>query len=333
MTATHVTSPQTVEPMSRPLLALCALAILFGLAGCGTSEVSRVQGYVEGEFVYVASPLPGALEELKVQRGAQVHSGDPLFVLDDAPEAAVRDEARRRLAQGRANWEDAKKGKRPTEIEALEAQLKQAQAALDFSEKEFTRQEPLFRASTITEQELERARSTRDQDRQRVAQLQADLLTARLGARSDQIEAAEANVRALEAALAKAEWDLSQKRQYAPKDGLVFDTLYREGEWVAAGRPVVVLLPPQNIKVRAFVPQTLLGAIQHGQQVSVTVDGVRDPFRGTVSFISPKVEFTPPVIYSRESRSKLVFMIEVSFDPATAAKLHPGQPVDVHLAP
>jgi HlyD family secretion protein len=149
--------------------------------------------------------------------------------------------------------------------------------------------------------------------------------------RSDQIAAAEANVRALEAALARAEWDLSQKRQNALQAGLVFDTLYRTGEWVAAGRPVVVLLPPQNIKIRAFVPEVRVGTIHAGDPVRVVVDGVSEPFHGKVSFISPQAEYTPPVIYSQESRGKLVFMIEAVFDLASAARLHPGQPVDVQF--
>jgi HlyD family secretion protein len=308
-------------------LAWVALA-----AACSNSDPNLVQGYVEGEYVYVASPLPGALESLSVQRGTQVKEGDPLFALDSAAEQAARDEAERRLVQARANLEDAKKGKRPTEIEAIKAQLKQARAALKLAESEFARHEALMSVPGATaELEFDRARSMRDQQRQRVAQLEADLTTAQLGSRSDLVIAAEAEVRAREAALAKAEWDLSQKRQRAPKAGLVFDTLYREGEWVAAGRPVVALLPPQNIKVRAFVPQAKIGTIHLGDQVAVSMDSVTQPLIGTVSFISPRVEYTPPVIYSRESRGKLVFMIEAFFDPQVAANLHPGQPVDVRV--
>src|SRR5205807_4430103 len=166
------------------------------------------------------------------------------------------------------------------------------------SEAEYARQERLLRTGPAAQQDFDRARSTRDQDRQRLAQ---------------------------------AEWNFNQKKQTAPQTGLVYDTLYRQGEWVAAGKPVVVLLPPQNIKVRAFVPEIQIGAIHYGQTVRVTVDGVRDPFIGKVSYISPHAEYTPPVIYSRESRAKLVFMVEAVFDPATAAKLHPGQPVDVQF--
>jgi HlyD family secretion protein len=316
-----------------PVCVAAVTATMCIFAGCNRREPGQVQGYVEGEFVYVASPLAGTLELLYVQRGTQVKQGDPLFALGGEPEKAAVDEAVQRLAQARATLEDLKKGKRPTEVEAIEAQLRQAQAALALSQEELTRQEQLFSSGATTSQTLDKARAMRNQDRQRVAQLEADLKTAQLGGRSDQIVAAEANVRALEAAMAKAQWNLSQKRQTAPQAGLVFDTLYRPGEWVAVGRPVVSLLPPENIRVRAFVPETRIAAVGPGDSVQVTVDGLPEPITGKVSFISPRAEYTPPVIYSRESREKLVFMIEISFDPETAARLHPGQPVDVYLGP
>ncbi len=308
----------------------CVLAPVL-LAGCKQSPRARVQGYIEGEFVHIAAPLAGQLDGLAVQRGAQVKRGDPLFSLENGMETAARDEAERRLLQAKATLEDVKKGRRPTELNALDAQLGQARAALAFSEKESQRQEDLHRRGASSAEAFDRARATRDQDRQRVSQLEADLQTARLGSREDQIAAAEANVRALQAGVAQAEWALSQKRQAAPLDGLIFDTLYQQGEWVAAGQPVVVLLPPANIKARAFVSEKQAGTIHPGAGVRVFVDGVGAPFAGKVSFISPQAEFTPPVIYSQESRGKLVFMIELRFDAAAAVKLHPGQPVDVEF--
>jgi HlyD family secretion protein len=204
---------------------------------------------------------------------------------------------------------------------------------LDFSQKEYEREEGLVAGGATTAEALDRARSARDQDRDRVAQLTADLATARLGAREDQVAAAEADVRALEAALSQAQWQLDQRSQAASQAGLVFDTLYREGEWVPAGRPIVALLPPASIKVRAFVPETRVGALHPGGPARVFVDGVPKPFVGRISFISPQAEYTPPVIFSQESRSKLLFMIELTFDPKVAANLHPGQPVDVEFGP
>ena len=316
------------------LRAGLGLAALACWTGCGRPDANRLQGYVEGEFVYVASPLAGALESLRVRRGVQVSQGDELFGLENGLEKAARDEAERRLAQARANLEDLKKGRRPSEIQSIEAQLLQARAALGLSEKELARQQELLRSPGATAvQDVDRARTAREQDAQRVAQLEADLQTARLGARADQIAAAEAEVRAREAALARADWELTQKRQFASQAGLVFDTLYREGEWVAAGRPVVALLPPQNIKVRVFVPETRVGSLHPGDRVQVTVDGVSERFAGNISYISPRAEYTPPVLYSRENRAKLVFLIEAVFEPKTAVNLHPGQPVDVQLGP
>ena len=310
---------------------IVSLALLFFISGCNhTPETpGTVQGYVEGEFVYLSAPFSGKLEKLFVQRGAQVKAGDPLFELENITEKTARDETKLRLAQIRAQVADAKKGKRPTEIEATAAQLNLARTALQFSEKELTRQEKLLAAGVVPVQEVERFRSLRDQDRQRVAQLEAELRTAKLGSRSDQIAATEASMQALEATLTRTEWDLAQKRQTAPADGLVFDTLYRAGEWVAAGRSAVVLLPPGNIKVRVFVPQPLLASIHPGDKAGVSVDGATAPFTGVVKFISPQAEYTPPVIYSRESRQKLVYLVELNFDPATAVQLHPGQPVTV----
>ncbi len=319
--------------MRRPITDLAVAFIVAAIfAGCEPSPSDQVQGYVEGEYVYVASPYAGALRSLSVRRGTLVNTGDPLFTLEQASEKSIRDEADRRLIQARANLEDAKKGKRPSEIDSLRAQLKQAQTALRQSIRELARQEGLAAVpGAAVELEVDRVRSTRDQNQQRVAQLQAELHTALLGSRADQVAAAEAEVRAREAALAKAEWDLAQKRQVAPKSGFVFDTLYREGEWVPAGRPVVVLLPPDHIKVRTFVSERKLGTVKLGDPVQVDVDGVHGSFHGTVSYISPRAEYTPPVIYSRDNREKLVFMIEILFDPGIASNLHPGQPVDVRF--
>jgi HlyD family secretion protein len=312
-------------------IRLMLLAIVLAFPGCKPAATNRLQGYVEGEFVYVAAPGAGALEKLAVRRGTQVKAGDLLFSLDSRPERAAYDEATRRLAQSKANLEDLKKGRRPEEIAAMEAQIEQARAALTLSTKEKARQDDLLKRGVATHQEVDRAVSTFDQDRKKVAQLEADLATAKLGARTDQVSAAEAEMRAREAALANAEWDLSQKQQSAPRAGLIFDTLYREGEWVAAGRPVVSLLPPENIKIRAFVSESQVGAIHPGDPVRVFIDGVAEPAAGKVSYIFPQAEYSPQVFYSRDTRGKLVFMLEAIFEAAVAAKLNPGQPVEVEL--
>jgi HlyD family secretion protein len=302
------------------------------LTACSPTSPNRVQGYVEGEFVYVASAQAGTLETLSVSRGDQVKAGDPLFALEAAPEKQSFEESQRRLAEARASLADSRKGKRETEIQSLEAQVRLAKAALAFSQSELDRQEALSRVPGAgAAGDLDKARGNRDQDAARLAQTESDLATAKLGSRQDAVAALEANTKALEAQGARAEWELGQKRRAAPQAGEVFDTLYRAGEWVASGRPVVALLPPQNIKVRAFVPEAVVAKLHLKDPLTVNVDGMTNPVPGTISFISPQAEYTPPVIYSNESRDKLVFMIEAVFEPKLAALLHPGQPVDVQL--
>jgi HlyD family secretion protein len=300
--------------------------------GCTDTGENTFQGYVEGEFVYVASPLGGRLEVLSVRRGQTVKVGDPLFQLEKDSETAAVREALERLRQAQNRLADLQKGKRPSEIAALDARLKEAEVALQLSEETLRRREKLQREGTIAMEDLDRARTAQERDAARVRETRADLETARLGGRADEILAAKAEVQAAAARVEQARWNLDQKVQPAPRQGLVFDTLFRVGEWVPAGRPVVVLLPPENIKVRFFVPEKVVGSLAVGEQVLVSFDTGGAPIQAPVTYISPEAEYTPPVIYSSQSRAKLVFMVEARPDPAAADRLHPGQPVDVRRA-
>jgi len=312
------------------VLSACALAAAL-LAGCSGGSSGAFQGYLEGEYVYVAAPLGGALTNLAVARGGSVTNGQLLFELERGSEAAAVAQAEKNLAQARSQLDDLTKGRRPTEIASLEAQLDRAKASLKLSNDQLARREKLGGADVVSKEELDQARSQRDADKAQVDQFGADLETARLGGREDAISAAQAAVASQKAALDKAKWSFDQKQQFAPANAFVQDTLYRQGEWVAAGNPVVVLLPPENLKVRFFVPQEVLPKIKTGQVVSVSFDGAGKNYSATISYISTQVEFTPPVIYNRENRAKLVFMIEAKFTPADAADVRPGQPVDVKL--
>jgi HlyD family secretion protein len=183
----------------------------------------------------------------------------------------------------------------------------------------------------VSQSKADEARSQRDSDRKKVDQLQSDLATVQAGARPDEIRAAEAEAAAAKQSLAQADWKLRQKSVASTVAGSVADTLFVKGEWVPAGAPVVSILPPTNVKVRFFVPEPRLGAIKVGQKVSLSCDGCANAIDAAVTFIAPQAEFTPPVIYSKESRAKLVFLVEAKPAPQDATKLHPGQPVDVRL--
>jgi HlyD family secretion protein len=317
------------KPVTLLLLAL-GLSLLPG-TGCSRPPSNTFQGYIEAEYVHVAAPLPGTLESLAVARGQAVDAGAPLYTLESTAEIADLSETQHRLAQARANLDNLQKGKRPSEIAALEAALDHAHQALKLAQSELNRRLRLFDERVIAVEDLERAQTQRDLDQARVNQLVAELDTARLGARTDEIRSAEAQIESLLAARDRAQWAVDQKRVHAPTHGMVHDTLYRPGEWVAAGDPVVVLLPPTNLKVRFFVPQDRLASLQPGQTVSVHADGSAAPYPATINYISTRAEFTPPVIYSRDTRSKLIFLIEAAFSSDLSQQLRPGQPVDVRL--
>ena len=193
------------------------------------------------------------------------------------------------------------------------------------------RAEELVAQNFLAKDRVDEARATHDRDVQRVAELRAQLATALLGARADEIKAAEHNVEAAKAALAQAEWKLDQKSVKAAVAGMVQDTYFVHGEWVNANQPVVSLLPPQNIKARFFVPERELGAIRLGQKLALACDGCPASIPAVVSFISPQAEYTPPVIYSQQERAKLVFLVEARPAPEDAVKLHPGQPLEVRF--
>jgi HlyD family secretion protein len=314
----------------RATLSLVWVAAL--LAGCADEPPPYFQGYAEGEFVRVASNFSGNLTRLSVSRGEQVKAGDRLFALESNNEAAARREAMERVERAKAQLQNLRKAKRQPEIDAAKAEITQAKAALTLSRAQLQRQEKLLASGFISEARLDEVRTQYERDRARVAELEAQLATARLPvARPDEIEAAKAEVAAARASLAQAEWRLEQKTASASEAALVTDTWFVESEWVPAGQPVLSLLPAQNRLVRFFVPEPVLGSLAIGQEVRVNCDGCPEPIPAKISFISPRAEFTPPVIYSRETRAKLTFMIEARPDPDYAGRLHPGQPVEVRL--
>jgi HlyD family secretion protein len=307
---------------------LAALACVVAIGGCAERTPAGYPGYVEGEYVRVAAPLSGTLLQLTVERGAEVARDAPLFTLESEQERAARAEAESRVRQAQAALANLEKGRRPPEIAAVRAQLAQAQASLRQSEADLVRTQKLVADKFLPPQKRDESIATRDRDRARVAELSQQVQIANLPARSDEIAAANAEVKAATDALAQAQWRVAQKSQVAPAAGLVIDTLYRVGEWVPAGAPIVSLLPPANVKIRFYVPEPIVGTLRIGDAVDVRCDGCGAPINAKIRFIAPQAEFTPPVIYSKENRASLVFLVEARPDAFNAA-LHPGLPVDV----
>ena len=269
------------------------LSFAVALTGCEPST-SGYSGYVEGETVRVAAPVAGQLTQLAVARGAVARVGDALFTLEQQREAASVSEASQ-------------------SISAVQAQMEQAAAQVKLASANFERLAELRKRQGLASQEdLDRARTTLEAARGKLREL-------------------EAQQRGAQAQLSQRQWQLTQKTVTAPASGLVEDTYYRVGEWVPSGAPVLSLLPPENRVVRFFVPESVAGGVKPGQAVKVTCDGCPASLAAAITFVSPQAEYTPPVIYSRENREKLVFLVEARAQGDAALGLRPGQPVHVEL--
>ena len=255
-----------------------ALLALLALGACGERALPGFQGYAEGEFVLVAAPAAGRLEKRWVSRGQEIEAGAPLFALEQENEKAARHEAEERVRNAEAKLANIVAGKRKPEIDAIQAQEAQAAAARELSKRQLKQQEELFAKNYISASSMDAARANYDRDIARVAETEAQLRLARMTiGRDKEIAAAQADVETARAVLAQSDWRLAQRavsfNAAAPAKALVYDTFYSEGEWVAAGNPVVSLLPPGNIKLRFFVPETAVGGLQVGQAVRAACNG------------------------------------------------------------
>lgn len=244
-------------------LSFAALALLT-LAGCDNADTSLLQGWVEGDMIFVSPDEQGRVERLLVREGDHVDKGKLLFTLDD--DLQVADVAVR-------------------------------QAAVSNAQQAFDRAAQLLKSAAGTQKTYEDAEAALNQ--------------------------ANANLTA-------AQTRLARRRMVAPVTGAVQRVYYRPGETVQPGRPVIALLPPSNLKIRFFAPEPRLATIKIGDTVTVTCDSCAEGLNAKVSFIAQSAEYTPPVIYSREERTKLVYLIEAR--PDQPDKFRVGQPVSVMLA-
>lgn len=302
---------------------------VFGLlASLGMASPTAYQGYGEGDFVLVSPQIGGAIEVLNVQRGQKVKKGDVLFELEHASEQAAVDQAKAQVDRAEATLGDLLKAKRKPEIDALLAARNQASAAARIAAINVERDQKQIRVQAVSQATLDADRAELEQAKAKLAEANATLETAKLSTgRDDTIRAAQADIAANKAAQAQAQWKLDQKKLVAPNDALVFDTIYRVGEYVNPGQAVVSLLPPANIRVRFFVPEPQFTKLSYGQTVAVKT-GEGKPLKARISYMAPQAEFSPPELYNRDNREKLLYMIEATPDE-TPERLHPGQPVDV----
>lgn len=309
---------------------VCSFAVAASLGLCAP-PATRVVGYVEGEYVRLGPIDTARIESVAVRRGERVAPGAVLAELqaDDARNAVAESEAR--LVQAQAQLANLLSGKRPEEIAVIEATAASAKAQEREAERALERRHDLFRRGVSTQADLDQAQTARDVATARVRETAANLNVARLAAREEEIRAARNQVAQAQAALDQARWRLGQRKLTAPAAGIVTDLIRHPGELAGPSAPALTILPDGAVKLMIYVPEALLSGTPVGTRLDVRCSGCPQGLSATVSYVSQEPEFTPPVIYSAETRQKLVYLVEARPDGGPAARLQPGQIVDVML--
>ena len=310
--------------LARRIVVVLLLVVAAGYLGWRAwaprpQDETVLSGYIEGENLYLAAPIAGTIASLSVARGDRVTAGETVFTVDAAQLSAERDQAAASVGAAQA------------QVGTAEARLAQSRAS--------------FAAATAQAdnavRDLARFRSAQRANAASVAQQQVDAAIATAGntvgqrdaaesdakAQAEQIDVATAQLHAQQAALADAQAKLDQLSPRAPVAARVQDVFYQQGEWAAANQPVVSLLPDDKVKIRFFVPEQEVARYRLGDTIHFSCDGCAAGLTARLIYISAQPEFTPPIIYSRSSRDRLVFLMEAL--PGDPKGLNPGLPVDV----
>lgn len=321
-----------MSKVMRPVIGLLALALIGAAVWYfwPRSHDDRWLGYVEGETLYVAAPISGRLQSLGVERGAEVAAGAPLFSLD--PETTDADTARvaAELAAAQASAADLTAPRqRPAELAQSQAAIAAANAALTKAQRDFERVSALALRGFASRSQLDAARAARDGAAAQLSGARAQVASGELTAgREAQQRAAQAQASGAEAGLRAQRQRRREIAPVSPAAGVVEQTYFNPGEWVPANSPVVAVLPDSRRKLRFYVPEAQIANLRPGAAIRFTCDGCGAVREARISYISPRAEYTPPVIYSERARSKLVFLVEAALPPS-AKPLPPGLPIEV----
>lgn len=305
------------------VIAIAALAVL-GWRWFGPGPRERLlSGYVEAESLFLAAPVSGTLSSVTAREGDRAPAGARLFTIEPATLSAQGEQARAQVTEAR------------TQISSAAASVAQAEAEIAAASADAER----------AARDLQRLLAVRSDDSGAVAGKDVDAARAALRSANARVRAARDLTQARRAQVAAAQAQESRARggerevairldQLSPplrSPGLVEDVFFQPGEWVNANQPVISLIPDHRIKLRFYVPETEVARYRPGRTVRFACDSCQSGLTARITYVSPRPEFTPPVIFSRDSRDRLVFMVEAR--PAKPANMMPGLPVDVEPIP
>ena len=272
-------------------LMLIGLIFLL-LMGC-KKENKSFNGYIDAELVYLSADFAGRLTELAVQKGQLVQNNQFLFRLEQTSELYS-------VEMSQLNSKD------------LLAQRQQILAQLNYNDINYRRILGMRKKNAASQNDLDAARRDLDVSKQQLVDIDAKI-------KNSQVDTAD------------RKWRVTRKENFAPEFGIVFDTYYTRGEFAQPGYPVLSLVTKSNIKAIFFVPQEKLSQLRLNQRVNIKTMNDFELAQGHIFYISNIAEYTPPIIYSREESSRLVFRVEAKIDYPDLEKIHLGQPAILEL--
>jgi HlyD family secretion protein len=326
-----------------PLVATTLL--LVSCKDAPPSDRLRVSGHVEATETRLAPDAGGRILTLTIKEGDRIHEGQTILTLDArdvqlAINRAQADknaaEAQLRLVQAGSRVEDIRQAQ--SQVETARAEVSAARAELDSAAQDLTRFEQLLENNSGSRKQRDDAATRRDVARDRVTSAEGRVRTAeellaklKAGARREEVDAARARVATVDAQITALQKGITDATLLSPVAGVVTEKLVEVGEVIAPRAPVAVVVDLDHAWADVFVPEPTVPQIKIGQPATVFTDAGGNGIAGTITYISPKAEFTPRNVQTSEERSKLVYRVRITVDNKDGV-LKQGMPVEAEIA-
>lgn len=294
-------------------------------------STETLYGNVDIRSVNLSFRVGGRLSDVLVDEGDTVKAGDVVGHLDDAPYQMALQQARANLAMAKAKSDLVKDGYRDEEIAQAKAQVNQLQAALDYAESFYKRQQSVVKLGGVSVNQLDDAKAMRNQAQASLQAAKDKLSQYQRGNRPQEVKQAEAQLGEAEAQLAQAELNEADTRLLAPSDGTILTRAVEPGTMLSAGSSVLTLSLTHPVWIRAYVSEPNLSQAIPGRPVLIYTDSRPDrPYHGAIGFVSPTAEFTPKSVETPDLRTDLVYRMRITVtDPDNT--LRQGMPVTLQF--
>ena len=301
------------------------------LAACARDPQAPAVGTLERHRFEIAATAAEQIVAMPVREGQAVKQGEVVAQLDGGSLAANRASVAAQASQLQHRLDELQHGARAGEITQARAQVAAATALRDQNEKEYQRLADLVGRGLVAQAQVDAQLQLRDSSAAELRSAQAGLDLLLQGTRSEQLEQARAALRSAESLLQQQDVLLARLQLVAPVDGVIEALPYRLGERPVLGAPVVIMLASGMPYARVYIPEPQRASLRAGQSVSVHVDGVAQPFTGTLRYIAGEASFTPYFALTQRDRSRLAFLAEIDLPAPAARDLPAGVPVEVRL--